>query len=66
MAGQKERGGTSRFLQARREERAGRRIEILRGERWNRLRAVGEICQNVGRKGKCTIEGQHEMAWAGR
>jgi hypothetical protein len=42
MAGQKERGGTSRFLQARREERAGRRIEILRGERWNRLRAVGE------------------------
>ena len=28
-----------------------RRIEIPGGERQNRLRAVGEIFQNVGRKG---------------
>jgi hypothetical protein len=37
MTGQKERGGTSRFLQAR--ER--RRVEIPGGETWNRLRVTG-------------------------
>lgn len=54
-----ERGGTSRFLQARREGRKGR-IKILGGERWNRLRAAGEIFQNVGRKGKRPTEEQPE------
>lgn len=54
-----ERGGTSRFLQARREGRKDR-IKILGGERWNRLRAAGEIFQNVGGKGKQPTEGHLE------
>lgn len=43
-------GGTSRFC----------RTKILGGERWNRLRAAGEIFQNVGGKGKQPTEGQPE------
>ena len=35
-----------------------KRIKIFGGERWNRLRTVGEIFQNVGRKGKRPTEGQ--------
>lgn len=52
-------GGTSRFLQAGREGGKGR-TKILGGERWNRLRAAGEIFQNVGGKGKQPTEGQPE------
>lgn len=46
MTGWKEKGGTSRFPQVG--ER--KRIKILAGERWDRLRTAGEIFQNVDRK----------------
>jgi hypothetical protein len=60
MAGWKKRGETSRFPKARGEERRGQdgEIEILGGERWNRLTAAGEIFQNIGRKGEQPMEGQ--------
>ena len=55
MAGQKERGRTFRLPQARGEEEE---IRIHGEEIWNRLRAVGEVFQNVGRKEKQLTEGQ--------
>jgi hypothetical protein len=55
MDGQKERGGTFRFPQVRREEK---RNTWKRDH--NRLRAVGEVFQNVGRKEKRSTEEQPE------
>ena len=53
MGGKKEAGLTGSH---RRGE--GGRIKILGRESWSRLRTVGEIFQNVGRKEKQPTEGQ--------
>lgn len=56
MADRKERGGMSRFPQARREEEENRDF----GGWGDRLDATEKIFQNVGRKGNWPSEGQPE------